>query len=615
METVHNETKNHNSLHFYDKSAIVWTTGKLPMTNGEIVDSALFESVVYKFTEYLREKESPLLDIFEDGLSEIKQDEALVDLLRDYASLKRVENAMTMASASEGKYLDKVREECWKEEKKKFHGIQGNIHTLEQLGEELYNFWRNYERYLVCISEGNANLDKSPYRTFDATIERMNHLVRSVYRDVLENVTLTHPRVYRQMAAGFQMGAIVKKSAWECPSEYSAVCDIPMIRQMLLEPPIITDPLMNKRTGEFEKVDSNPLEGLVFNKREWLCYPAKIGDYVIHVFFHNKFMGLGCSLANLFELATDEDLKRKPDAIYAFGVDEDALDRYGKLPTVFYDDEKSGMLVAAVPRRNEFGYFGYLKKMCLTLHNAIVMKKGRLPIHGAMVRIVLKNNKSANIVILGDTGTGKSESLEAFRILAKDYIKSMSIIFDDMGSFELTPKGEILAYGTEIGAFVRLDDLQPGFAFGNIDRSIIMSPQKINARAVLPVTTISEILKGHHVDFFLYANNYEKVDEKHPHLEELKTVEEAISIFKEGASMSKGTTTSSGLVKTYFCNIFGPVQYRDLHDKLADKYFRAIFKSGIRVGQLRTMLGIPGFETTGCELAAKALFEAISKDD
>ena len=45
-----------------------------------------------------------------------------------------------------------------------------------------------------------------------------------------------------------------------------------------------------------------------------------------------------------------------------------------------------------------------------------------------------------------------------------------------------TQKGSPIGYGTEIGAFLRLDDLQPGYAFGHLDRSIIMNPNQVNAR-------------------------------------------------------------------------------------------------------------------------------------
>ena len=80
---------------------------------------------------------------------------------------------------------------------------------------------------------------------------------------------------------------------------------------------------------------------------------------------------MGLSLCNLFELASDEDLKRKPDAVYIYGAPEESLEWKGVFPTVFYDDEKNNMLVGAVPESDRFGYFGYLKKMILTLHNIL----------------------------------------------------------------------------------------------------------------------------------------------------------------------------------------------------------------------------------------------------
>lgn len=41
-----------------------------------------------------------------------------------------------------------------------------------------------------------------------------------------------------------------------------------------------------------------------------------------------------------------------------------------------------------------------------------------------------------------------------------------------MGTLKLASKAP-LAYGTEIGAFVRLDDLDIGYAYKEIDRSIL----------------------------------------------------------------------------------------------------------------------------------------------
>jgi len=78
--------------------------------------------------------------------------------------------------------------------------------------------------------------------------------------------------------------------------------------------------------------------------------------------------------------------------------------------------------------------------------------------------------------------------------------------------------------------------------------------------------------------------------------------------------MAKGTTTSTGLGHSYFANIFGPPQYPDLHEELARKTFEAAFNSGTFVGQMRTRLGVPGYEMAGPGEAAAALLKRITAD-
>ncbi len=373
---------------------------------------------------------------------------------------------------------------------------------------------------------------------------------------------------------------------------------------------------MNKRTGVFERVNHNPLEFITIKKDEWLCYPAKVGPLLIMVYFSLNFFELGFALSNLFELADDSDLQRRPDAVYLFGVPEDQFPKLGKSQTIFYDDGTlDGVLVGAVPDNPKFGYFGYLKKMILTLHNIKMMKMHRLPYHGAMVNLAVRGKKDYTILIMGDTGAGKSETLEALRTIAGDEIDEITVIADDMGSLELNPGFPVAGYGTETGAFVRLDDLQPGFAFGQIDRTIIMSPAQVNARVVIPVTTYETIMKGYSPDFIMYANNYDPVDNEHPIIQRFSDPQQALEIFRSGSVMSKGTTSTSGLVQTYFANIFGPDQYQDLHEPLAEEYFNYFFQQGIYVGQLRTRLGMVGQERSGPEAAARALLETIKHSD
>jgi hypothetical protein len=484
---------------------------------------------------------------------------------------------------------------------------------LHEFTEGLYDYWRSFDRYLVLHSEpGAGDFDMRPYRSFNVSVERLAHLVRGIYRDICENITGDHPRVYRQVAAGVNVGLIAVKRPAKLPEGYDRLIGgVPFIRQVWMDPPVIIDPPMNKRTGQFQKVEENPLPGMEINPEEWLLFPARVGPLVVFVYFKKMFIGLGCALSNLFEIASDEEIERGPDAIYLFGAPPAALSRFGELPTVFHDDQENEMLVAAVPAEDRFGYFGYLKKMILTLHNAVMMNQGRMPYHGAMFRIVLRCGAAANVLIMGDTATGKSESLEAFRQLGGEEIGEIRIVADDMGSLEVVPGEGVLAYGTEIGAFVRLDDLQPGYAFDQIDRSVIMSPQKVNARIVLPVTTREDVLEGYRVDILLYANNYEEVDEHHQVIELFDSTEEALDVFREGVAMTKGTTSSTGLVRSYFANIFGPPQYREVHEHLAEDVFREVFASGASVGQIRTRLGIEGYETEGPLEAAKALLHLI----
>jgi len=479
--------------------------------------------------------------------------------------------------------------------------------------EYLYNYWRTLQRLIVCDSVGDR-FDKRPYRTFNRTVETLTHIVRSTYRDLQENITGNHPRIYRQVRAGAEIATIALPKNINYPEKvYDPLNQIPVIRQVLIYPPLIFTPPMNKRTGSFERVSQNPLNGLTIHPHQWLCYPARVGPLLIMIYFSIRFFELGFSLCNLFELADEESLKRTPDAVYLYGVPSEDFQSSGSTETIFYDDEQTGMLVGAVPEKDQYAYFGYLKKMVLTLHNIQMMKRGRLPFHGALVHLTVRDHKPATILLMGDTGAGKSETLEAFRLIAGDEIQDITIIADDMGSLNRDAQHTVQGYGTETGAFVRLDDLQPGYAFGQIDRTIIMSPNQTNARVVLPVTTFENVVKGFPVDFILYANNYETVDESHPTIERFDSAQEALAVFREGAVMSKGTTSTTGRVSTYFANIFGPEQYQELHEELAKIYFQTFFDQSLYVGQMRTQLGIAGMERKGPELAARALLKAIQE--
>ncbi|HAT4271291.1 TPA: phosphoenolpyruvate carboxykinase [Clostridium perfringens] len=488
-----------------------------------------------------------------------------------------------------------------------FEGLLEDKKSFANIIDDVYSFWRKLERYTVI--QNNKVKDGIAAVGFVDANKSFNDLILRFYRRLQKNLLGSMPNILRQVSAGGNASIMVSNLIWPSPREYSILDHIPFIDAISLEAPFITYPSKNTRDGIFLETSENPLSGSHINSEEWFCYPAKVGELLAYVYFHRDFMSHGISLCNLFDLATVEECRGvKPDIIYVFGAKDDD----DELKTCFYDDEKNNIMLGYANYSEEIDYFGYMKKMILTLHNIIMIKRGYMPIHGAMVNVVLKNGKEANIVIMGDSGAGKSESLEAFRALSEEYISDMTIIFDDMGVFK-NSDGIIKGYGTEIGAFVRLDDLDQGYAFKEIDRSIFMNPDKINARLLMPVCKYDDIIRGYDVDLFLYANNYDGVDEGEKSIEYFNNPEEAKKIFKAGARMAKGTTTENGLVESYFANPFGPVQKKEEMDLIIDKYFDDMFNNKVKVGQIKTCLGVLGFEKEGPKKAAIELFNIIEK--
>lgn len=584
--------QNGSYLFIRDK-VILRVRNRVCNTTEELLSSPLFDAILHRFINELISKNSKYLAIFPSSQYDDEQHRILKQALFYLLSLPG-EKVIKLVPGSESFFMDTF--------------------LFNEFVEQLYNYWRCKHRLVICDAVFDR-LDLKPYRTFNDLVESLMHIVRSAYRNIQENITGDHPKIYRQVSAGAEIGAIALPAHIHYPPGlYQRLQEVFTIRQVLMYPPMIFNTPTNKREGVFERVGVSPLEGLSLNPEEWLCYPARVGSLLIMVYFSLELFELGFSLSNLFELATDKDLESKPDAIYLFGVPAEQLKAQGGNRTIFYDDEANGMLVAAVPNLDAYAYFGYLKKMMLTLHNIQRMKQQAYPVHGAIFQIKVRGVRPVTMALVGDTGAGKSETIEALRQIAGDQIEDLTIVADDMGSLEISESGEVIAYGSEVGAFVRLDDLQKGYALGQIDRSIIMNPDQVNARVVLPVTRYPYVTRGWPLDCILYANNYEKVDAEHPEIEIFTSKEEALSVFKRGAVMSKGTTTSTGLVENYFANIFGPPQYRQLHDKLAEKFFEHFFTQKIVVGQMRTMLGIPGQELNGPLTSARALLDFIQRE-
>ncbi len=563
-------------------------------TPEKLLRSPLFLEIVERFIERIASKGSSIFAFLSESLPGVRRDEmagSLVNLFR------------LLAGHTAAEVLAMNRD---------YERLISNPEYLHEFIEELYNYWRRMERFIYIEAPKRSGYAKSNilHTRFIKANDELKNNVLYVYRRVGENLLGKNPRVYRQLPAGANMGMLLEKIEWKCPKELEVLLDVPFIRLSLIEPPLILYPEMNKRKGKFSEISGLKDGMLQIDPGEWFCFPAKVGALTAHIYFHQDFISLGLSLSNLFEIADFEDIEgRQPEIMLLFGL------KYRGLPhnTAFYEDPETGILIGLIAHSEEVDYFGYFKKMTLTLHNIAMLNRGYMPVHGAMVYIRLKEGGSANVLIIGDSGAGKSETLEAFRVLADEHICEMRIIFDDMGSIAVNDRGEVVGYGTEIGAFVRLDDLQPGYAYEEIDRSIFMNPDKGNARLIVPITRYSHIIRGYPLDIVLYANNYEKIDDEHPIIEFFSSMEEALSVFRSGARFAKGTTDEKGIVHTYFANPFGAPQRKETHEKIVRRYFSRMFESGVKVGQVRTRLGIEGYEQMGPHLASKELFNIIKQ--
>ena len=476
---------------------------------------------------------------------------------------------------------------------------------IYDLVQNFYDYWRRLERYAVIMTR--ATKDGVESASFIEAQTEFDSTILKTYRTISEKLYGAQFPIYRQLPAGVNAALLIARNEWmKKDSEYSFLAKCEAIEQILIRPPFISYSEKNKRTGTYPEAKENPIIWFKdnFKATEYYCYAARVGSALTYVYFHRDYLAHGITICNLFEFVPLSEIKgQKPDCIYIFGADYDD-------ESYFYYDKENDIYLGVAPHNSSIDYFGYMKKMMLTLYNVSMIKKGNLPIHGACVHITMKDGRTKNVVIMGDSGAGKSESLEALSAMAGDNISSQLTVFDDMGTFKIE-NGHVLAYGTEIGAFVRLDDMTSGYAYKEMDRAIFMNPDKTNSRLVIPVATYPQIMKGYHVDMFLYANNYD--EECESEVEFYSNPDEAKQIFIRGARRAKGTTQEMGMTESFFANPFGPVQKEKETRVIIDKIFKQLFEDGTPVGVLHTRLAVPGMEHDGPALAAKKLFELLGK--
>ena len=162
-----------------DRKVIIRVRRRFCETADDLLQSPLFREVLGRCVRQLARRDSPLLSFLEGRANEASTLDVIVQALS---------------------FLTKIPLELVPNIVPGARSFPSHRKCLADFVEYLYNFWRSFERYVVCDSEGDA-LDKRPYRTFNETVENFSHLVRGVYRDIQESIQGVHPRIYRQVHA------------------------------------------------------------------------------------------------------------------------------------------------------------------------------------------------------------------------------------------------------------------------------------------------------------------------------------------------------------------------------------------------------------------------------
>lgn len=550
-----------------DKVYVFDFTVKRPSTSTELLTSKTFNEIVDNYIYEQKKKQTDVYEFIKLNFGN-NQSEKLTNLCQLLLKTSYIELQKSF------EYLS-------------------NKQVLLKIADGLYDQWRKNQRYVLL----EDSLTNDRYELLEA-IDRFSRLVISTYRDVYENILGTSQRIYRELPSGANAGFLITKTTFDLPNELSAFNNSFYIKSMMIKPPFLVHTKSNTRKGVF-KEKNNPITKIDSNN--YLSIGVKIGGSLGLCYISKKYLDYVIGIGNLFELATpDEANKEKPEFYMIFGYEDEHIKE------CYYYKLNDGTYVGVCPDTPEIDYFGYVKKMILTLHNLNRINNNELPIHGAGIKIKKTDGTSIVFAILGDSGAGKSETLEALKSLNYDEIADVVTLFDDMGTM-VNINGKLYIKGTETGAFVRLDDLDKSYSIKSIDRAIYFNPESINSRLVIPMSTYLESSTLYPIDAFLLADNYSEGET----LIKYTDKEKAIADFIEGKRMTMQTTSEKGIVSTFFANPFGPVQEEEKTRKIIESFFEILYKTNVKVLRIRTRLSYERKE--GPEKAAKEIYNELIK--
>jgi hypothetical protein len=311
----------------------------------------------------------------------------------------------------------------------------------------------------------------------------------------------------------------------------------------------------------------------VMDSSEYVCKMVQVGGSKVMLVMNRAYSHYIVEELRLFpQFTISDDVSVKPDAVSFLGIPSKVMGEDYRIG-YFMDklSDGSSLPVSWVDKEDVTDYMGYLKKPILTVANEKVRENGMVPIHGSAFTIVFKNGLRKTIVMGGDSGTGKSETIIAMveQLMRNegcaDKVESVELLAGDMLSLFEGEDGQLYMLGTESGDFMRTTDISDDYM--RMWRDLTETGSSTNlADPKNPRITIKGIcnpetnLRPVRVNMFFNINNFQAP----PQGQSVGEVEiphnEIMQDYMNGYRGEKGT---SGDQPNFFASI--------LHSEQADK--------------------------------------------
>jgi hypothetical protein len=205
------------------------------------------------------------------------------------------------------------------------------------------------------------------------------------------------------------------------------------------------------------------------NPKDYICKMVQVGPVKTLLVMHRSYshyMAEEMRLFPQFDLSPEEIGSLEFDTISLMGIPRKAMGDDYKVGYYMEEDASGKKIpVSWVDAEKLTDYVGYLKKPLLTIANEKVKESGGMPVHGSAFTIVFKNGLRKTLVIGGDSGAGKSETIIAMieqaiaeEGSAKD-VEGIDMLAGDMLSMYEGEDNQMYMMGTEEGDFMRMSDI------------------------------------------------------------------------------------------------------------------------------------------------------------